>query len=295
MAKTPTTQEEEVEGLVEVEIPETLPTNPNVSVQKLYDIGFFEPPAALKASKEKRGLMPYPMLKVVWEPQSFELDRNPDNEFQQRDGGPYNCNIEWYSMYTNDGMLFGPTSLFGQFHERITEITGVKLTKNSVFRPELRGLLFTTERKDDPYIRRNPDREDGLWVLVDGDGEPVVGEDGKFVLDEEAVKAHTRHNYFTFPVEKLDEFTPLPNRRVIRVGYGGSVPEVTVSDAQLTALKEAMNGKSEEEYADALFDSAESDILMVEPFMSEVADGTRMTARLVKAGGKVVSGRVYFE
>lgn len=278
--------------VAETEVPEELPdTSVTTAVQELVDVGFYPMPDRLAESRRQRGLNTPDIFKVVFRPRSYSLDVNPE----WRDEGPHDCNVDVHFVFTNDGPLMGRNSPFGKVKEAfqaVTEAAGnpIKLTKNSVFRDKLIGMLFETETGDDSYVRRNPERDDGQWV--DEDGNP----------DEEAIKKATRHNYYSLPIAVIDEdeWTEPPEnaKRNVRRGYrgaGGVVEQaVEVSEEQEEALKRAINGKAEEEYPDALFESEDSEILMVAPFMNEAAAGNTLTARAKALGGKVLGGRVYF-
>jgi hypothetical protein len=254
---TPTTQ-----YMDDIELPEDMATQERVSVMRIADVAFQLPPERMQAKRKERGQTIYPMFHIDWEPLSFKYDFNPavftDN--------PNNYEQQWVTMMSNDGKTLGGKTQFGQLFEAFKAL-GYPLTKNSVFRPLLVGKIFKVRSFNEPYTDANGVKRDS-WNLV--------------------------------PVEELTEYTGPATPQVFKRGYGGSgggsggVSRNEPTAEAIAALKEAINGKTEDEYADALFDSG-NPIIMCDPFMAEAADKDALTARLTALGGKVISGRVFFE
>lgn len=209
-------------------------------------------------------------LHMTWEPLSFKQVFNKEKYTFRTDDYTH----DWLTAMTSDGRLMGNGTQFGKVKEAIEGIVGIKLTKNEVFSPILAGKVFKAERKRESFAAK--DRATGEAEL-NPDGTPRM-----------------INTYHILPIEELDDYDQPADVKTVRYGFDQSSAEVaTVSAEQVSALKHAVNGKSEEEYVDALIDSGDA-LIVCDPFMSEAGNGVQLTDRLKALGGKIVSGRIYF-
>lgn len=257
----------DVMNVDDIELPDELPQPERSAVYRIADIGIQTPPARMQASIKRRkgdGARIWPMFHMALEPLSFKLDFNPD-VFTDN---PNNYEDVWLTIFTDEGELMGPTTQFGKTKAAF-DAAGYKITKNEVFRPLLLGTTWRTKTEVEEWSRK--------------DKEGKVTAEGK--------------NWIILPQEQLADYTPPPAPRVIRRGYsgssGGSVRSAEPSAEQVAALKRALNGKSEDEYVDAVMFAGDP-LVSTDPFIGEAGDPALLTERAIKYGGKVVAGRVYF-
>lgn len=244
----------------EIELPDELPAAERVSVMRIHHIGIELPPERLANAIKARGGKVQPMFHIAWEALSFKYDFNPevfDDQYEH----------QWLTIFTNDGNLMGPTSQFGVVKESF-KTCGYALTKNSVFQPQLTNTIWKTKLVSEKWQRKDKDgnveREGTSWN--------------------------------TLVVEQLPTYTPPSDPRVIKRGYGGGssgIKAAEPSTEQIAAVKVALNGKSEDEYVDAIMFSG-NPLVAADPFLAEAGDPARLTERMLRYGGKVVSGRLFF-
>lgn len=265
--------DEITQNVDDIELPEELPEPDRTWVAQIPDsddaIGFMMPPQRMQDSRKTRGLPVQPVFHVDWKPLSFRYDFNP----AVFDDNPNNYQRDWVPFLDNDGKLMGPQASFGQMATAFKKL-GYPITKNDVFRPQLRGKIFRVQNKVEEYPEKR---------------------DGKVVLDENG-KPKMRKAYTTIPVEELSEYHHIGELRTVKRGYEGSnsgIQTTEPSDAQIAALKAALHGKKPTEFTDAIFDSGDATI-MCDPFIPEAENGI-LIDRLVKYGGKTISGMVVFE
>ena len=255
MVDTPNTQ-----YVDDLELPDELPAQDRTWVARIPHIGFEMPPERMAQKRRDRGLQVMPMLHIDWEPLSFKYDFNPE-VFTDN---PNNYEQAWITMRSNDGRPLGGGTQFGQLFEAFKSL-GHPLTKNDVFRPGIEGKIFKVRTVEEKYTDAN-----GV----------------------------ARRSFTTIPVEELATYTPPTQPQVFKRGYGsgaGTGIQRTEPNADaIIALKKAINGKAEDEYTDALFDSGNPSI-MCDPFMAEAADRNALTQRLKALGATFVSGRAFFE
>ena len=208
-----------------------------------------------------------PMLHIAWEPLSFEqrFDRTV-YPFRTDD-----YSHDWLTVFSRDGRPMGGKMPIGRVKDAFNEL-GFKL--NPAGMKELAGKTFVTQRVFDEYTKKG------------ADGNPMVDDAGNEVK---------QRNWFTVPTEVLDNYQISADRKVISYPRGNGsrsgTTKATISEAQITALKAALNGKSESDYFDAVVGTPE---INCDPFVGELVEPARLTERLVALGGEVIKGKVYF-
>lgn len=207
-----------------------------------------------------------PRFHQAWEPLSFKQVFNKAKYDFRKDDYTH----DWLISHANDGRLMGRNTAFGQV-KAAWEALGVPISRNEVFRPLAVGGIYTVTRAYDEY----PMKTGGVPVLND-DGTPKM-----------------RKTFYVKPLEKLENYVPPENPKVVRYGFDAAGIEVaTATPQQVAALKSATNGKEVGELLNSLLDSG-NDMIICEPFMSEAGSGA-LIERLTELGGKVVGGKVYF-
>ena len=208
-----------------------------------------------------------PMLHVAWEPLSFE---------QRFDRAAYpfrtdDFSHDWVNIYTRAGKPMGGQMPVGRIKKAFNDL-GFVLTPAG--QRDLAGRIFVTTRTFDEYVMKG------------ADGEPLL---------DEAGKPKVKRNWFTLPTEALEEYTPPSDRRLVSYPTGGArgagLVKAIVNDAQVTALRAALNGLTEDDYFDAVVGTPE---INCDPFLAELSEPSRLTERLVALGGEIIKGRIYF-
>lgn len=209
-----------------------------------------------------------PLLHIAWEPLSFKqtFDRAV-YPFRTDD-----FSHDWITVFNREGKPMGGKMPIGVIKAAFNDL-GFTLTPDGM--KQAVGTVFVTTRTFDEYTRKN------------ADGTPMLDDDGKPVV---------QRNWFTVPTEVLDNYQVAADRRVINYptgGRGGSngTTKAQVTEAQNAALKAALNGKSEDDYFDAVVGTPE---INCDPFLGELTDPARLTERLMALGGEVIKGKVYF-
>ena len=209
-----------------------------------------------------------PMLHIAWEPLSFE---------QRFDRAVYpfrtdDFSHDWLTVFSRDGRPMGGKMPIGRVKDAFNEL-GFKLTPAGM--KELAGKTFVTQRVFDEYTKK--------------------GADGQPMLDEAGNELKQR-NWFTVPTEVLDNYQISVDRRVISYPRGNAsrtgTVKAAVTDEQIAALKRALNGKTEDDYFDAVVGTPE---INCDPFLGELAEPSRLTERLITLGGEVFKGKIIFE
>lgn len=240
---------------VDIELPSELPEQERRWVSAVREIAFQTPPERIAVNAKENGRFLSPVfLHIAYEALSFEYDKNPEI---------FADNYEhlWLPVYKDEGVLSGPQSKFGIVMEAF-KAAGYPLTKNEVFRPQLLNTIWECGTEHRKFEREG---EDPIEYSV------VV------------------------PRAQLASYTPPDNRRVVKIGYqrASGVAEDAVTAEQLAAVKRILNGKAENDYFNALYDSG-NELVMQDPFLREAGDPALLTARMVKAGGRKLDGKLYF-
>lgn len=209
-----------------------------------------------------------PMLHIAWEPLSFQqvFDRAV-YPFRTDD-----YSHDWLTVFSRDGRVMGGKMPIGRVKEAFNDL-GFKLTPAGM--KEMAGKTFVTQRVFDEYTKKG------------ADGNPMVDDAGNEVK---------QRNWFTIPTEVLDNYQISADRRIVSYPRGNTArtgtTKASVSDAQIAALKAALNGKAESEYFDAVVGTPE---INCDPFVGELVEPSRLTERLVALGGEVFKGKIIFE
>ena len=232
-------------------------------VSRLIDIHFTGPTEreVNNAVTYKRFCSPV-WLEVIWEPLSYQQVVN--REFQDDDYEHIRVPVFYADAKPN-----GPNSTFGLIKEAF-QAHGYKITKNEVFQTQLQGTVWGCTRA-----------EKEVAATVDADGNTT----------REAFKFNT-----VVPVDQIENYTMPVTRKVIRRFFkaGTATEQAQVSDATMAELKNLLNGASEDDYFNLVFASG-NEQLTSKPIIDEAADPAVLTARLVRAGGKVVGDQIFFE
>lgn len=241
----------------DIEMPDELPQPDRTAVQRLRICRYDPPPTRLAESIRGRGGIVRPMFHAAWEPLSFKYDYNRAVFVDRTDDWDH----QWLTCFTNDGDPMGPNSQFGQVQQAFKGL-GCHLTKNAVM-AQLEGMVFKTRTVEEKYKKRD-------------------GTDGR--------------SFNVIPMEVLADYVPPAEVRVVRIGYGGGGGGVASSEPTaevIDALKKALHGKTPAEYMDVVVFGGNPTI-NIDPLVGEASDPERLTERLVRYGGKVMGGRIYF-
>ena len=235
---------------------------PSTSVQRVATI------ETAKLTRRDGSTTDQPLLHIAWEPLSYK---------QEFDRTVYPLRTDDFShdqitIFTRDGRMMGGKTAMGQVKAAFNEL-GFKLTPAGM--KDIEGTVFVTTRAFNEYAKKN------------SDGTPMVDDAGNPVM---------QRDWFTKPVEVLTDYQVAADRTVVRLprNRGGSTATRTASTItadQIQALKSALNGKTEDEYFDAVVGTP---VINCDPFLAELSEPSRLTERLVAMGGEVLKDRIFF-